>query len=492
MKFPVSRKVIAGAALVSLTLGYYFYSSDKNPQGDLEYSATPITRGDIVNMVVTTGKVKAVGMVEVGSQISGQIASIYVDFNSEVKKGQLLAEIDPRTYEGRVKQSEAQLEIAKASVLQQEAVLARSIADHAEAKRLLVRQQRLGAASYISESELDRLQTALTAAAAQVTIAEAQVANAKASVIQAEASLFQARIDLERCQIRSPVDGIVINRVVEEGQTVAASMTAPVLFTIAQDMSQMQVEASVDEADIGKVQPDQAASFTVEAFPDKRFRGTVTQVRKAANEELNVVTYTVIISADNRDASLLPGMTATVEVITGEKQDVLRVPNMALRFRPPNTDPTPADPRAAFIDERVRGMSKQLGLDTTQEKAIRKLFQDRMASMARPSGGMVMGAPGNTPPQGGRPAMFDDEQLRALLTEQQFEEYRRLAASGFGGGRSSGRAELGEIWVLDDAGRLQRQSVRIGLRGDEYTEIMNAEHLDGARAVVRATRRQAG
>src|SRR5690606_5535795 len=148
---------------------------------------------------------------------------------------------------------------------------------------------------------------ALAAAAAQVTIAEAQVANAKASVIQAEASLFQARIDLERCQIRSPVDGIVINRVVEEGQTVAASMTAPVLFTIAQDMSQMQVEASVDEADIGKVQPEQAASFTVEAFPDKRFRGTVTQVRKAANEELNVVTYTVIISADNRDASLLPG-----------------------------------------------------------------------------------------------------------------------------------------------------------------------------------------
>src|SRR5690606_13010615 len=162
--------------------------------------------------------------------------------------------------------------------------------------RQLQRQERLGASSYISESEIDRLRTALATANAQVTIAQAQVANAKASVVQAEASLFQARIDLERCSIRSPVDGIVINRVVEEGQTVAASMSAPVLFTIAQDMRHMQVEASVDEADIGKIHPNQQASFTVEAFPDKRFRGTVTQVRKAATEELNVVTYTVIIS----------------------------------------------------------------------------------------------------------------------------------------------------------------------------------------------------
>lgn len=477
--------------LVAAAFAGYFFLADGDAGEQFEYSSAPISRGDIVNMVVTTGKVKAVGTVEVGSQISGQIASIYVDFNSEVKKGQLLAEIDPRTYEGRVKQSEAQLEIAKANVLQQEANLARAIADQAEAQRQLERQERLGASSYISESDIDRLKTALAAANAQVTIARAQVANAKASVVQAEASLFQARIDLERCSIRSPVDGIVINRIVEEGQTVAASMSAPVLFTIAQDMRQMQVEASVDEADIGRVQPGQPATFTVEAFPDKRFRGTVTQVRKAATEELNVVTYTVIISADNRDASLLPGMTATVEVITGEKQDVLRVPNTALRFRPPNVDAAPADPRAAFIDNRVQSMSRQLDLDAQQEQAIRKMLQDFMASMPRPSGGMLMGAPGGSGAQAMRPR-FDEEQLRSILTEQQFEEYQRLAASGFSAARAGNRPASGEIWLMDADGKLQRQFVLIGLRGDEYTEIMAADHLEGARVVTRAVRRQAG
>lgn len=490
MKWSASYKIVA-AVLTAAFLGYYFFASGEADE-QLEYSTAAVSRGDIINMVVTTGKVKAVGMVEVGSQISGQIATIYVDFNSEVKKGQLLAEIDPRSYEGRVKQNEAQLEIAKASVLQQQANLERARADQAEAQRLLERQERLGASSYISESEMDRLRTALTAANAQVTIAEAQVANAKASVVQAEASLFQARIDLERCSIRSPVDGIVINRVVEEGQTVAASMSAPVLFTIAQDMRQMQVEASVDEADIGRVEADQAATFTVEAFPDKRFHGTVTQVRKAANEELNVVTYTVIISADNRDASLLPGMTATVEVITGEKQDVLRVPNSALRFRPPNADTAPADPRAAFIDSRVRSMSQQLALDAEQEKAVLKLFRDRLASMPRPGAGMVMGAPSGMLPQGGRQGMFDDEQLRSILSEQQFEEYRRLAANGFGGGRPGNRPVAGEVWLLNDHGDLQAESVVIGLRGDEYTEIMAADHLEGTRVITRAVRRSAG
>lgn len=490
MKWSAPYKVLA--AVVAAGCLAYYVLAEGEAEAQLDYTTAAISRGDIVNMVVTTGKVKAVGMVEVGSQISGQIANIYVDFNSEVKKGQLLAEIDPRTYEGRVKQSEAQLEIAKASVLQQEASLARALADQAEAQRLLERQERLGASSYISESDIDRLKTALAAANAQVTIARAQVANAKASVVQAEASLFQARIDLERCSIRSPVDGIVINRVVEEGQTVAASMSAPVLFTIAQDMRQMQVEASVDEADIGRVQPGQPATFTVEAFPDKRFHGAVTQVRKAANEELNVVTYTVIISADNRDASLLPGMTATVEVTTGEKQDVLRVPNTALRFRPPNVDATPTDPRAAFIDSRIRSMSQQLELDADQEKAIRKLFQDRLASMPRPGGGMVMGAPAGGTPQAARPGLFDDDQLRSILNEQQFEEYRRLAAAGFAGGRPAGRPVTGEVWLLDEQGGLQRESVVIGLRGDEYTEIIAADHLEGAKVVTRAVRRQAG
>lgn len=392
-------KLVKGGivAVLAVTAGFYLVPAER-AEGRIQYNTATVDRGEIVNSVVTTGTVRAVGTVEVGSQISGQIARIFVDFNSEVKEGDLLAEIDPRSYEGRVRQSEAQLEIAKANVLQQRANLARAEADRAEARRLLERQQGLGSSGLISEVEIDRLRTALTAADAQVTIAQAQVANARASVTQAEASLFQAQIDLERCTIRSPVDGIVINRAIEVGQTVAASMSAPVLFTLAQDMREMQVEASVDEADIGKVRPGQNASFTVEAFPGQIFEGVVRQVRKAANLEQNVVTYTVIISADNPDNRLLPGMTATVDVTTGHKAQVLRVPNTALRFKPPGEG-------------------------------------------ARKRGGRAPVAP------------------------------------------------AGELWVMTATGELEPHGVRVGLEGDEFAEVVDGDHLEGAVVVVRATRR---
>ncbi|GAB1270151.1 hypothetical protein NBRC116493_34050 [Aurantivibrio infirmus] len=493
MKTSLVLKVFA-VILVVAGAGYYFFPAT-NPEGKLEYTTAEVSRGDIQNLVVTSGTVKAVGTVEIGSQISGQISELYVDFNSEVKKGDLLAQIDPRTYEGRVKQSEASLEIAKANVMQQDASLMRARADLGEAERLLERQKKLGQAGHISESEIDRLTTALESARAQVTISQAQVSNAKASVIQAEASLFQANIDLERCTIRSPVDGIVINRAIELGQTVAASMSAPILFTLAQDLSEMQVEASVDEADIGKIKMDQVATFTVDAFPDKKIEGKIKQVRKAANEVSNVVTYTVIISAENRDNSLLPGMTATVSVITGKKTNVLRVPNTALRFQPPGIERDDSNPRAAFMETRIQEMKQQLSLSAEQEKAIRKVFEDQMAQFS----GANRRAPGGFGPPGGRRdgpsggnggGMFNNEEIQKILSEQQYQEFRRIAREGGSSRRQMGgeRPKPGQLWLLLGKNELEKRPVLTGLAGDEFTEIVNADGLEGSTVVLRARR----
>lgn len=484
---------VSVVVIVAVIIGF-FITQRGGSADDIEYTTETITRGNIENLVVTTGTVKAVGTVEVGSQISGQISELYVDFNSEVKTGDLLAQIDPRTYEGRLKQSEAQLEIAKANVIQQQASLVRARADFSEAERLLERQQRLRQSGLISESEMDSANTAFQAAKSQVTIVEAQLANAEANITQAEASLFQARIDLERCTIRSPVDGVVINRSIELGQTVAASMSAPVLFTIAQDLREMQVEASVDEADIGKVEPEQPVTFTVEAFPDKTYRGWVKQVRKAATAEQNVVTYTVIVSADNRDNTLLPDMTATVEITTGKKDNVLRVPNTALRFRPPDEEREDVDPRMAFLENRIQMMKQQLDLSTEQENAIRTIFQERMANFSPPGSG---GPPGGfRPPSSGdgpsRRGMFDNQEIEEILSEEQYREFRRIAREGGNrrGGPGAGQPTPGEVWLMTANGKLEHHPVLTGLNGDEFSELINADQLDGASVVVRARRTQ--
>jgi len=470
----------------------YYFLPGASQEGKLEYTTASVTRGDIQNLVVTSGTVKAVGTVEIGSQISGQISELYVDFNSEVKKGDLLAQIDPRTFEGRVKQSEASLEISKANVLQQNASLMRARADLGEAERLLQRQKKLGEAGHISESEIDRLSTALASARAQVTISQAQVSTAKASVTQSEASLFQATIDLERCTIRSPVDGIVINRAIELGQTVAASMSAPILFTLAQDLREMQVEASVDEADIGKIKTGQLATFTVDAYPDKKIEGLIKQVRKAANEESNVVTYTVIISADNRDNSLLPGMTATVSVVTGKKENVLRIPNTALRFQPPGIDRADSDPRAAFMENRIQEMKQQLSLSDDQEKALRTVFDERMAQFSSSS----RRSPGGFGPPGGRRdgpsgnGMFNNEEIQKILSDQQYQEFRRIAREGGSARRQMGadRPKPGQLWLMLEKNKLAKKSILTGLVGDEFTELVGNDGLDGATVVLRARR----
>lgn len=286
--------------------------------GGTVYKTQKIENGDIMESITASGTINPLSTVSVGSQASGRIAEIYVDYNSVVKKGQLLALIDQENAKATVQQREAALEIAKAQV----AVEENNIKYY---KKALNRISKLNASKYSTEKDLEAAERDYDNAVAQLALEQAQVK-------QAQASLNSAQTELSYTEIKAPVDGIVISKAVEVGQTVAASFETPELFSVAEDLTKMQIEASVVEADIAKVKEGQKVRFTVDSYADDYFYGTVTQVRNEATTTSNVVTYTVVIGIDNSDMKLKPGMTANVEIITAEEKGVMLVPNQALRF----------------------------------------------------------------------------------------------------------------------------------------------------------------
>jgi len=333
----------------------YFWQPWKRDAPTLQYRLAPIERGPLSAAVSSSGTLNALVTVQVGSQVSGQIKAIHADFNSEVKRGQVIARLDPGTFESRVAQVEADLraaqgsvEVAHGTMASREAEATKAELAVADARRDLARKQRLIEQGFLSAAELDGARYALDSAIEQarlaragVAVAQAQIGAALAQVAQRQAALRQARVELEHTVIRSPVDGVVISRNVDVGQTVAASLQAPVLFTIAQDLRRMEINVAVDEADVGRVRAGQKMRFTVDAFPGQRFMGQVTQIRKAAQVNNNVVTYSVMASVDNPELKLLPGMTANARILTEERDSVLKLPNEALRFRPVLADGTP-------------------------------------------------------------------------------------------------------------------------------------------------------
>lgn len=282
------------------------------------YITTRIEKGNIVQKITASGTINPISTVDIGTQVSGIVSEIYVDYNSKVSKGQLLAVIDPQTFEASVDQKQAALDIAKAE-------LEVTKNDMIYYKKHLERIKKLNTSKYSTDKELESAQRDYDNTVAQKTLKEAQVS-------QAAAMLKQAKIDLDYTKIVSSVDGVVISREVEVGQTVAASFETPVLFNVAEDLTKMQIAASVVEADIAKVKEGQKVEFSVDSFPDEIFEGVVTQVRNNPITTSNVVTYEVIIGIDNKDLRIKPGMTANVEIITAEKNDVLLIPNKALRF----------------------------------------------------------------------------------------------------------------------------------------------------------------
>lgn len=484
---------VAGAA-------YWYFSARQAPQG---FRLAKIERGNLVAAVSATGTLNPVVSVQVGSQVSGQIKEIFVDYNSAVKKGDVIARIDPESFALRVNQAMADLEAGRATALTQRANVAalqaevsRAEVALAEAERDLKRNQMLVEKGFVSQAALEKSQSAVAIAREQVktaqaqrAVGDAQVRNGEALVRQRESQLAQAKVDLERTTIRAPVDGIVISRSVDAGQTVAASLQAPTLFLIARNLTDMQVEASIDESEIGRIAIGQEAAFTVDSFPGRTFRGNITQVRKAALVVQNVVTYVAIISAPNPDLTLLPGMTTNVRITVANRDNVLRLPNAALRYRPPG---------AATAAKAEKGTAQKGGAaagggaggqaQATRERLTRELDlsaeqQARLDAIQRATAERIAAISVDDPAQRkkeiGRLRAQSRTEIAAILTAEQRERYTAMAA-----GQRGVATTRGTVWVPDGSGVPKPVNVRLGISDGSYTELLGGDLREGAAVIV--------
>jgi HlyD family secretion protein len=326
------------SVVIALALAGIGWQIAAPPKRTYDYASETVTRGDVVRKVTASGKLRALNTIKVGAEVSGQIIRVLVDYNSVVQAGQVLAEIDPTRVRARVQDAQASVATAQASLAIAESNALRTRTDLEIQTREFNRQSELVRRGFVSRSQFDGSTNQLASAKAAVRSSQAQIQSARAQISQANAALSSAMLDLRRTVITAPTSGVIINKLVEPGTTVAASFQTPNLFEIAADTTLMQVEASVDEADIGQVGDGQPVSFSVDAYPEIRFPARVRQIRKAATENQNVVSYLVILDVDNPEGKLLPGMTANVEIITGKADNVVRVPTNALRFRPRAAD----------------------------------------------------------------------------------------------------------------------------------------------------------
>jgi len=402
--------VALGVVLVAVVLS----AAKKDPDPAARYTVSRVTRGDLVQSVRTIGQLSPWSTVEVSSQISGLVTEVAADFNQPVRKGQLLARIDPTLQEAAVQDAQAQLAKAQAQL---------NLAKESAARNRTLHDQKI-----ITETEYQ--------------VSETDYAVAQSSIRSAQISLDRARQNLSYTSIYSPIDGVIVERNVDVGQTVAASLSAPQLFLIANDLAQMQILASVDESDIGLIKEGQPVKFTVQSYPNQSFDGAVSQVRLQSKVADNVVNYTVVVGVSNQSGKLLPGMTATLAFTTGSANNVMLVPNSALRFRP-----------------------------TEEELAAAGMSNTGSASTRRRAGGAGM-----------------DSAARA-----QFIAQRRAAAGAQGGGfgRGSGtgagstqRANVGTMYVVDSTGKLSAVRVRTGLSDGQRTEVTGQSLKEGMQVIV--------
>ena len=476
--------------------GWYWYQT-RTEQGEVRYRVVKAERGPMAAVVVASGTLNAVTTVQVGSQISGQIKDIYADFNTAVKKGQVIARIDPATYELRVNQTRADVDAAQSAVAvarsgfaAQQAELGRVRINLADAERDLERKKMLVDKKFISPAELDKARVVLDttreqlkAVQAQLQVSEAQVQSALAAVKQRESLLRQAQVDLERTIIRAPVDGTVILRNVDAGQTVAASLQAPVLFTIAQDLRDMQVEAAIDEADVGRLRVGLPASFAVDAFPRRSFSGEIRQIRKSPQNVQNVVSYTVVISALNPDMALLPGMTANVRIVVEERSSALKVPNAALRWRPAGAADAkaPADVPAQKAGGQAMQQFRARMLEELKPSEAQKARLEDIFAESRQKFGRVrdVASEAERRRQVERIRAETNARIGEILTPQQRPAWERLLAeSGARGPAASGR-----VYALE-AGQPKPVDMRLGLTDGSSTEVLAGDLAEGAEVII--------
>lgn len=477
------RYLMSAVVVIVVAAGLRLFAGAEPQQ--VQYQTQVLARGDIESVVNTAGTTRAVVTVEVGTEVSGLITELYVDFNDDVSQGQAIAKLDDRSYVARLQQAQADVVMAQANLAQQQATLSKSNTELSRAERAFKRQQQLVQQKLTNQSELDEAQAVFETARAQILLANAQIQSAQAQLLQRNAQLEQAQLDLDRTTIRSPVNGTVIDRQVDIGQTVAASLSAPTLFTIAQDLSQMQIEADVDEADIGKVQQGQQVRFQVDAYPGRHFRGDVAQVRKAATNTNNVVTYKVIINAPNQQQLLLPGMTANLNIVRGQQTQVLRVPNAALRFKPAGSSNSPA---AGERPDHAAELIEQLQLSGDKAVKVRQLYDVLRDNLQQAR------AQGAENPMTDARALFARErqklqnELQLLLSEQEYQHYLQLSNARRAERRQADTGTAAQVWLLDSTGQPKPVNIRVGLSSDEYSEVLSGDVTDGDALIVRAIR----
>jgi HlyD family secretion protein len=485
--------LLAGlAVLVILGLTLFFRGDSTVETGAFNIETASVETGEVKRVVSASGAVRALTTVEVGSQVSGQITALYADFNSEVKAGDIVARIDPQTFETRVESAKADVQSAQANLAVQKANIASSEANLAQAERNYARQQALFAADAVARSTLEDNERALAVARANLDVSRAQLRTSNAALSQRNASLKSNLVDLERTIIRSPIDGVVISRNVDVGQTVAASFSAPVLFTIAQDLEDIRIDAAVVEADIGGINSGDAAEFNVDAYPDQTFRGTVEQVRLASETLQNVVTYTVVIEAKNPNGRLLPGMTANVEITADKRENVLRIAETAVRFRPPANGPEVVEAaqgeatggrrrqgvrggagRMAFLD----GLELDPATTATIQADLQKEIQAIRASMGEQ-------AQFNRAAMRQRMQAATDKVLRKNLTDEQYKQ----AQAAINGRAATTRVEA---YKQTSDGKLEKQALMLGLQDGSYAEILRGA-AEGDEFVTRVRVAQPG
>jgi HlyD family secretion protein len=455
------RKVFLFGGLGILTLAVVMYFAFfRSSTSKYEFRFDKVSQGDLNVFITATGTINPVTTVEVGTQVSGIVAKLYADFNSVVRKGQLIAQIDPTFLVQSVKDAEANVDRARAQ--------------QADSKRTLDRTKALYERQLVSQADYD----------AAVTTSEVNSASLKS----AQASLDRAKINLAYATIYAPIDGVVINRAVNIGQTVAASFSSPTLYTIANDLRKMQVQTTVDETDIGRISIGQEATFTVDAYPDDKFNGTVSQIRLSPTTVSNVVNYIVIVDVNNEDLKLMPGMTANVKLLVGNSQNVLRVSNVALRFQPPAEliDSSKIQPSSGRQQGGGTGMP-QFG------EGNRDMFRALRDSINKAHGGELSREEiqaemqkvfAKMNKQNSKPKVQSLATRRRTTTTfgitQTFPEYEKSAY------QPEHQSGFGRIWILNSSGKLEPVYVRTGLSDGKFTEISSQTLKVGDQIILMA------
>jgi HlyD family secretion protein len=523
----MDKRLLAGAAAVVLAAGAWFVfgRGDGGGAGPYTFETAAVERGDVSRIVSASGEVQPLNMVEVGSEVSGRIIELFADYNTPVKKDQVLAQIDPETFRTAVEQSRARKLQADAAVATASASIERSKVNLDNAGKTYNRQKALFAEQAISQAAWEQADRDYKYAQLDLRNNEVALQSARAGLAQALASLQEAETRLDRTKIRSPIDGIVLSRAVEVGQTVQSSMNVAKFFTIAQDLSQIEIEAAVVESDIGGIDAGDAVSFTVDAFPGERFQGVVQQVRQQGQERNNVVTYTVVISARNLNGRLLPGMTANAEITADRAEGVLRVSYDVTRFNPPKEILPPEEEaqvaggppgmgggppggsrgggppgaggrgpqammgewlkEAGVDDARIEKITAEMGAEFETLRASSPMFQQQ----GQRGGGAQVFAGGGGPPA----SMQMQQQMQEFRTKMQAAQdgvLRRNLNPDEIAKVQAARAKMQsqrrvQVYALDAEGKLERKQLMLGVSDGEFAEIVRGAE-EGDTFVTRA------